>query len=127
MAALTADNVLLWIHGRRLGLLGDDQGDNVPSGLAGLVVDGTVLLVGGGAVSGRGLIQQLPGTALAAAGAVTLTGAQVGDKVLSVIDYTANTNVTSSYESTISVLNQIQQTAAGTASDKILVTLLPQS
>lgn len=129
MAALTQDNVLLWLHGRRVGVLGDGQGDVTPTGLAGLVVDGVVMLIGGGAVSGRGLIQQLSGAMATSAGAVTLTGAQVGDKVLSVLDASASpfTNVTTSFESTISVLNQIQQTASGTNGHNLLVTLQPQS
>jgi len=65
MAALSTDNVLLWIHGRRIGLLGDGQGDLTPTGLAGLVVDGVVFLIGGGVTSGRGLIRQYGGTSLA--------------------------------------------------------------
>jgi hypothetical protein len=125
MAALTPDNVLVWLHGRRIGLLGDAQGDNVPSGVAGLVVDGVVF--GINLPSGRGLIQMRSANPLNAAGAVTLTGAQVGDRVLSVEDITSHTNVTANYESTISVVNQIQQTAAGTAADTIIVTLQPQS
>jgi hypothetical protein len=124
MAALTSDNVLVWIHGRRLGLLGDDQGDNVPSGVAGLVVDGVVF--GINLPSGRGLIQQLSGTSGAAPGSVPLTGAQVGDKVLSVVDLTSHANVTADFESTISVVNAIQQTV-GTAANPVLVTLQPQS
>lgn len=126
MAALTADNVLLWIHGRRIGLLGDDQGDNVPSGTAGLVVDGVVF--GVNLPSGRGLIQQLQSTTTGSAGSVTLTGSAVGDRVLSVIDTTTGANLTSVFEATISVANQIQQTGSGgTNTNAVLVTLQPQS
>lgn len=46
------------------------------------------------------------------AGAVTFTGAAVGDTVLTVGNVTLGTDVTSSFESTITVVNQIQQSAA---------------
>lgn len=100
------DKVLVWVHGRRLGLFGDGQGTNNSS----LVLDGvTVGSNRTGANSLKGLA-----TSLSAAGAVTLTGTLVGDTVEFVLDMNVApfVDVTSSFESTISVAGQIQQTAS---------------
>ncbi len=51
-------------------------------------------------------------TGVAAAGAITLTGAVKGDRVLSVAGMTTPGNAAASFESTISVVNQIQQSSA---------------
>ena len=54
------------------------------------------------------------------AGALTLTGAKVGDKVLNVTQVTATSaDVTSSFEATITVANQIQQSSATDLSAKV--------
>jgi hypothetical protein len=82
MAALTADNVLLWIHGRRLGLVGD--GVNTPFGL---FADGVFY------GSSRGVVLPLISATTGAAASVTLTGAAVGDKVLSVLDILTGANL----------------------------------
>jgi hypothetical protein len=112
-----ADKVLLWIHGRRLGLLGDGQkGTN-----SAIVVDDTVV------ATTRGPIVKVA-TSLSAAGAVTIAGAVVGDDVVSVLDMNAApfVDVTSSFEAAISVAGQIQQTAS-TSGHGILVQLRPAS
>lgn len=55
------------------------------------------------------------------AGAVTLTGAAVGDVVLGVAGISSVGNAAASFEATISVINQIQQSSA---SDLSAVTYL---
>lgn len=120
MTANIIDKVLLWFHGRRLGIAGDGQ---AASGSSVLVLDGTVV----GATRAPPTFA-LVGTGLAAAGAVTLTGAVVGDTVVKVWDTNAAgyVDVTSSFESTISVANQIQETAS-VSSHNIRVELTPGS
>jgi hypothetical protein len=59
-----------------------------------------------------------------AAGARTLTGAKVGDKVLAVINVTDATTDNADYESTITVVDQIQQTAVNHTGDLGFVVLL---
>jgi hypothetical protein len=62
------------------------------------------------------------------AGACTLTGAKVGDKVIGVINLTDAADVKASYESTITVADQIQQTSATDLSlKKMAVTLVVKS
>lgn len=64
------------------------------------------------------------------AGAVTVAGAVVGDKVLSVVDMTAApaANVSADFESTISVAGQIQQTSTDLhLSTALIVTVIHQS
>jgi hypothetical protein len=80
-----------------------------------------------GAVTGAKIaaaaLDQLVGTAGNGAGARTLTGAAVGDKVTAVINLTDLIDASAAFESTITVVNQIQQTATDYSSDKILVFL----
>jgi hypothetical protein len=72
-----------------------------------------------------------PGTVVAgaaAAGAVTLTGAKIGDKVLALINLTDAADGSGSFEATITVADQIQQSSASNLSTKkYLVLLLAQS
>lgn len=94
----TADDVLVWEHGRRLGIAGDGQTGS-PS----------VLVLDGKAVPRiRGLF---PATGGSGAGAVTLAAAVVGDIVLSVTDTNSSpfVDVTANFEAVISVVGQIQQ------------------
>lgn len=62
------------------------------------------------------------------AGARTCTGAAVGDRVVSVISRgdagASGTKVSSSFETTITVVNQIQQTATDLSSDLLDVFLI---
>lgn len=46
------------------------------------------------------------------AGAITATGAKVGDKVVQALNMTTPANAASLFESTITVLNQLQQVSA---------------
>jgi len=112
------DKVLLWMHGRRLGIVGDGQSSTV------LVLDGKAI---GSTRSGPTAIPLLA-TSGSGAGAVTLTGAVVGDNVQKVYDQNAANwvDVTSSFEGTITVANQIQQTAS-TSGHLIIVFLQPQT
>jgi len=116
MAAVTSDNVLLWVHGRRLGIVGDGV-----SGNSALVLDG------------KPVATQRSPIVLAAlghngAGAVTLAGTQAGDKVIGATNLTTPGDVTASFEATISVAGQIQQTGASNLSAaQVLFVVQPQS
>lgn len=101
------DRVLVWIHGRRLGLYNDGQQTSNNA----LVLDGVVV---GSTRTGANSLKGIA-TALATTGAVTLTGTVAGDTTELVLDLTSLTDVTSNFESTISVSGQIQQTTAGSA------------
>lgn len=57
-------------------------------------------------------------------GACTLTGSAVGDVVLGIVNITDGTTATSSFESTITVVNQIQQSSASDLSTKKFAVLL---
>jgi hypothetical protein len=96
------DQVLLWIHGRRLGLTSDGQ---TAETTAAIVVDGIVV-----ASTRNDLTKTQLGNN--GVGSLVLTGALVGDEVLNVTNLTAPGDVSSSFESTISVAGHIQQTAA---------------
>jgi len=70
----------------------------------------------------------LPATGLSGAGAVTITGAVAGDTVVSVIDTNTSpfVSVSASFETTISVTGQIQETAS-VSGHGILVFIIPRS
>jgi hypothetical protein len=117
--ATLADSVLLWLHARRLGFIGDGQGGK-----------SSVLVLDGVAVGATRAPATFPliGTGLSAAGAVTLTGAVVGDVVSKVYDQNAANwvDVTADFEATISVANQIQETVS-VSGHQIIVFLTPGS
>jgi hypothetical protein len=108
MPALTQDNVLLWTHGRRLGLVGD----GAFSASTGLLVDGQLV----GSKRGAAVFQLAAGSN--GAGNVAFPAAVDGDVVLFALDLTTPANVTSSFESVISVASQIKQTSASNLSGK---------
>lgn len=97
------DKLLLWIHARRLGIFGDGQSVNNSS----LALDGVTI---GSSRTGANSLKGVA-TGLSAAGAVTLAGTLVGDTVEIVVN-SSFVDVTSSFESTISVAGQIQETAS---------------
>jgi hypothetical protein len=101
-----ADRALIWVHGRRLGIFGDGQSTNNSS----LVLDGVAI---GSIRTGAAPLLAIA-TGLSAAGAVTVTGTLVGDTVTLVLDMNAApfVDVTSSFESTVSVAGQVQETAS---------------
>jgi hypothetical protein len=108
MPALTPDNVLLWLHGRRVGLVGDGSF----SASSGLMVDGQLI----GARRGP-LVSQLAAGSNGV-GSIAFPAAIDGDVVLSALDLTTPANVTSSFEAVISTAGQIKQTSAANLSAK---------
>ena len=114
--AATSDDVLVWEHGRRLGIVGDAQSGD-PSAL---VLDNKV--IASNRLAGGLLLKAITGIAV---GPVTLTGAVVGDSVAGVVDLSTPGDAASKFESTISVAGQIQQLAAST--DVFVVLLIPRS
>jgi hypothetical protein len=108
MPALIQDNVLLWIHGRRLGLVGD----GTFSASTGLLVDGQLV----GSKRGAAVFQLAAGNN--GTGSIGFPAAVDGDVVLFALDLTTPANVTSSFESVISVAGQIKQTSASNLSAK---------
>jgi len=118
MPALTQDNVLLWLHGRRLGLVGDGSF----STSTGALIDGQ--LVG----SKRGPIVSQLATGNNGIGSIGFPAAVDGDMVLLALDLTTPANVTSSFEGVISTAGQIRQTSGANLSGKnILFQIAPAS
>jgi len=112
-----ADKVLLWLHGRRLGIVGDGQ----TGGQSALVLDGVPI-----ACTRSDIVVTTLGHN--GAGAVAVAGVQVGDNVLNVTNLTTPGDVTASFESTATVAGQVQQTAATDLSAAVLMfQVQPQS
>jgi hypothetical protein len=119
------DQVLVWLHGRRLGIVGDGEQTNTVNATSSLLIlDGVPI---GSTRSGPASVP-IPATGLSAAGSITITGAVIGDTVLKVYDVAAAlwVDVSSSFESVISVNNAIQETASVT-NHAIVVFLQPGS
>jgi hypothetical protein len=112
------DKVLLWLHGRRLGVLGDAYGSNTSL----LVLDGVAV---GSSRSGASAIKAIAAM-LAGAGSVTVANVAVGDLVELVVDLTGLADVSGSFETTVSVAGHVQQTGAGTAGHVLLFFVKPQ-
>ncbi len=111
-----ADTVLLWIHGRRLGLTSDGQGTQTS---AALVLDGVA--VG----STRGAVITAVAAGSNGAGAVTVAGATVGDSVISVTRLdTAPADASADFEKQVSVAGQVQQTGSTNRSAQTLLFLV---
>jgi len=110
MPALTQDNVLLWLHGRRVGLVGDGSF----SASSGLLIDGRLV----GSARGAAVFQLAAGNN--GIGNVSFPGAVDGDAVLFALDLTTPANVTSSFETAISTAGQIRQTSASNLSSKTI-------
>ncbi|HLK80242.1 MAG TPA: hypothetical protein VKT99_01930 [Xanthobacteraceae bacterium] len=108
MPAVTPDNVLVWLHGRRLGLVGDGSF----SASSGLMVDNQLV----GSRRGPVISQFAPGNN--GAGGVAFPAAVDGDVVLFALDLTTPANVTSSFEAVISAAGQIRQISAANLSTK---------
>ena len=119
-AKTIADKVLVWLHARRLGIFGDGQSTNNNS----LVLDGVTV---GSTRTGAAPLLAIA-TGLSAAGAVTVTGTLVGDTVTMVLDMSSApfTDVTSSFEATVSVAGQVQETAS-VSSHSCLFFINPQA
>lgn len=118
MAAATPDNSFyrpVGGDGRHIGVAGDISA----GGPFALLVEGKVV------ATTRSIIAKVA-TSLSGAGAVTLTGTVVGDKVISVTDLSGDSDVTADFESTITVAGQIQQTVS-TSGHAVFVVVQPQS
>ncbi len=113
------DKVLLWLHGRRFGIIGDNYGSD--TALA--VLDGVPV---GSSRSGPNALKAVAAM-LAGAGSITVANAAVGDNVEMVVDLTGLADVTGSFEATVSVAGHVQQTGAGTAGHALLFFVQPQS
>jgi hypothetical protein len=117
------DRVLLWLHGRRLGLRGDGAGPFATSKDV-LVLDGVAV---GSTRSGPNAIKAVAAGSNGA-GAITVAGAAVGDNVELVFNATAPADATASFEATVSVAGQVQQTSASNLSgNTYLFFVQPQS
>lgn len=113
------DKVLVWLTGRRLGILGDNYGSDT----AVLALDGVAV---GSTRSGATPILA-SATGRASAGAITVAGAVVGDNVAFVLGPT-NADAGASFETTVSVAGQVQQTSASNLSaNQYVFFLQPQS
>lgn len=107
------DKVLLWLHGRRLGIKGDGAGGSNNT----LVLDGVAV---GSTRSGPNSIKFFS-VGNNGAGNVTVTGVLVGDNVEFVLNLTDGADATSSFEATVSVAGVVKQTSASDLSAKKLV------
>lgn len=115
--ASLATRVLVWLHGMRLGIMGDALNGSS----SGLVLDGVMI---------AGTRPDIVITELGrnGVGTLALAGAVVGDNVLNVTNLSTPGDVTSSFESTISVAGQIQQTAVTNLSAaQLMFQIQPQS
>jgi hypothetical protein len=121
MTAENADNVLLPIHGRKLGIIGDGESTTTSA----LVLDGTV--IASTRLTAPFIMTVIGGAA--AAGGIAVTGAQAGDNVVGAMQMNgAPTNASSLFESTISVSGFIQQTSnVNLAGDSYLIIVFPRS
>lgn len=99
--AAGGDDILVSVHLRRLGIVGDGNSGN-PSAL---VLDNQVV------ATKRGKIISGISAGAAAAGPITVAGAVVGDVVIAVTNLTTPANASASFEATVSVAGQVQQTS----------------
>jgi hypothetical protein len=112
--AATYNDVLVSVHGRRLGIVGDGQAGD-PSAL---VLDGSVI------ASNRLTTPFIAASSLGSngAGGITIAGTQPGDTVVSALNLTDTgggpgpTNANSSFEPTVTVAGQVQQTSTSNLS-----------
>jgi hypothetical protein len=122
--AATNNDVLIWEHGRRLGIVGDGQ-----SG------DPSVLMLDGNPIASNRLGAGLPFIIAIAAGsngvgAITVTGAVGGDTVVAVENLSTPAVVArgTSFEATVSVAGQVQQLSVSNLSgNNYRFTVVPQS
>jgi len=122
MAAKSPENTFtLDVYGRRLQVAGDPAGIMAGTDTAAILVDGKVM------ATQRALIIWVA-AGLNGAGAVTVTGTAVGDKVIAVKNLTTPGQAESSFETTVSVANQVQQTNGSSLStSNFLFVVEPQS
>jgi hypothetical protein len=104
--ALTADDTAVSIHGRRLGLAGDGSAGDTSA----LLLDGKVV------ASSRGKLIVGVAAGNNGAGAITVAGTVPGDAVVLVTNLSTPANASASFEGTVSVAGQVQQTSASNLS-----------
>lgn len=127
MAAASRETSLyISIHGRRLGMAGDPTSN--PSTYTGAPAAGqtsTALVFDGVPVLSTRPDPVASVAGSNGAGAVTVAGAVVGDTVTAVVNLsTPGAIATSSFESTVSVAGQVQQTSASNLSGSTFLFLL---
>lgn len=105
------DRLLLWLHGRRLGIKGDGTGP-IATQQSLLALDGVAI---GSTRSGPNPLKVVAAGA-AAKGAITIAGTQVGDNVELVLNLSTPGDSSSSFETTVSVAGQVQQTSVSNLS-----------
>ncbi len=111
-AKTIVDKVLVWLHGRRLGLFGDGQTDySATISNSSLVLDGVAI---GSTRTGAAPLLVVATASASTTAAITTAGTLAGDTVSLVLDMNAApfVDVTADFESTVSVSGQIQQTAS---------------
>lgn len=117
------DKVLVWLHGRRLGVRGDGANPFIAGGGDALILDGIVV---GATRSGPNALKVIA-SGSNGAGPVTIAGALVGDHVEMVLLSTFSDS-SASFETTVSVAGQVQQTSASNLSgNTYLFFVQPQS
>jgi hypothetical protein len=98
------DKVRIWLHGFIFGLAGDMQAGGIKVGVMDNVA---VFSPRTGATPLLGVATGLNGK-----GAITVTGTQVGDTLTLALNLTGTADATTSFESSVSVAGQLQQTSS---------------
>lgn len=118
MAAASRETSLyVSLHGRRLGMVGDPTSN--PSTYTGAPAAGqtsTALVFDGVPVLSTRPDIVAVAVGSNGAGAITVAGAVVGDTVTAAVNLTTPAVASSSFESTVSVAGQVQQTSASNLS-----------
>lgn len=116
------DRVLLWLHGLRIGLIGDGQQAAV-GGSSALALDGIVVA---NRRSGPNALK-LVAAGRVGAGSIAFPAVKVGDSVEMVIDLTTPADASASFETVITVAGNIQQSSASSLTDTYLFLVQPQA
>ena len=106
--AVTSDDVLVWLHGRRIGIVGDGQAGDESA----LVVDGKT--VASNRMPAPFIVKTVAGSN--GAGPVTVASAVAGDTVVNATDLSFPADASADFEATISVSGQIQQSSTSNLS-----------
>lgn len=122
--AAISNDVLIWQHGRRFGIVGDGQSGD-PSAL---ILDNNVIATNRLGAGIPFIVAIAAGSN--GAGAITVTGAVVGD-VVAVVENLSSPAVVArgtTFEATVSVAGQVQQLSASNLSGtNYRFTVVPQS
>lgn len=113
------------LHGRRLGMVGDPTSN--PTGYAAQLTAGqtsTALVFDGVPVLSTRPDIVAVAVGSNGAGAITVAGAVVGDTVTAAVNLTTPAVASASFESTVSVAGQVQQTSASNLSGSTFLFLV---